>query len=427
MDHGGSSPPAGARSGGGGWSQALLFGTLAFFQGFNEPTEGLMAQPVRSLLSSWGQTASEITRFAAVLALPWILKPVFGLVSDLVPLGGSRRRVYLILTGAITAGSLLGLFAFPPAPGSRAVLLGWLLIATAAVAFADVAADGLLVDQGQPSALSGRFQAIQWAGMYAAGLAAGLVGGELSARHLEHASFLVCGLGATASLGVVVLGVREPRAAARAASLRQALGVLAETGRSPVVLGVAGFLFLWNFNPFSNAVLHLHMTRGMGLDERFFGRTLSLSALASIAASLAYSLYCRRIPFHVLVHASIALGVVSTLAYLGMTDKPTAVAVSLATGFSYMTATLIQLDLAARHCPPGAAGTTFALLMAAQNLAAIFSIALGGQIYEHGQARWGSRTAFQVLVLVGSALTASCWLLVRLLPRAVLRPDERAA
>jgi hypothetical protein len=43
-----------------------------------------------------------------------------------------------------------------------------------------------------------------------------------------------------------------------------------------------------------------------------------------------------------------------------------------------MTATLIQLDLAARSCPPEAAGTVFATLMALENFAASLSTWLGG-------------------------------------------------
>ena len=34
----------------------LLFGTMYFVQGIAEPTEGLIAQPVRSLLKSWGRS-----------------------------------------------------------------------------------------------------------------------------------------------------------------------------------------------------------------------------------------------------------------------------------------------------------------------------------------------------------------------------------
>lgn len=77
-----------------------------------------------------------------------------------------------------------------------------------------------------------------------------------------------------------------------------------------------------------------------------------------------------------------------------------------------MTACLVQLDLAARVCPPDTAGTTFALLMALQNVGMSSSVAVGGWIYEAGLERWGPRTSFNTLVDLGAVTTAACWLLV---------------
>jgi MFS family permease len=397
----------------------------AFFQGINEPTEGLLGQPIRSLLRSWGEDTSQIAGFSALLGLPWFFKPLYGLISDFVPLAGTRRKSYLVLMSGFSAISFLGIFLFPAPPGATWVWLAWLLIPAAAVAFADVPADALLVERGQSLGLTGRFQAIQWASLYASGIVAGLLGGELCERKLERWAFLVCGVGALLTLGAALACIREPERSSPRRSPQEALRLLGGAARSPLVVGVGGLLFLWNFNPFSNAVLHLHMTRGMGFSERFFGRLLSLSALASIAASLAYGTYCRRVPFGRLVHLSIALGVVSTLGYAFVTDQRSAILVTLAVGFTYMTATLIQLDLAARSCPIDVAGTVFALLMALENLAAALSTWLGGAFYEQGIERWGPRASFQVLVIVGSSFTAGCWLLLLALPPGFLNATER--
>jgi hypothetical protein len=43
----------------------------------------------------------------ALLAVPWTIKPAFGLLSDFVPLFGSRRRNYLLLANGLAAASLL--------------------------------------------------------------------------------------------------------------------------------------------------------------------------------------------------------------------------------------------------------------------------------------------------------------------------------
>ena len=78
-----------------------LFGALYFTQGISEPTEGLVVQPTRWLLKSWGETNEQITSFAAWITLPWLFKPFYGLLADFLPLGRNRRKNYLILTTAV--------------------------------------------------------------------------------------------------------------------------------------------------------------------------------------------------------------------------------------------------------------------------------------------------------------------------------------
>lgn len=397
----------------------LLFGAIYFAQGVGEPTEGLIAQPVRSMLKSWGHGDASIATFAALLALPWSLKPIYGLFTDFVPLFGSRRKSYLILTSAAALVGLVVLYASPLAVGRHAALLAWLLVPTTAVAFADVAADALMIEQGRPRGLTGPLQSVQWACMYAATIFTGAVGGYLSEHHIERVGFLISGGFAALTLVLATFCVREERSAAPSPDWREAMRGLGRVASSRGLWGVGGFLFLWNFNPFSQTVLYLHMTRAMGLREQFYGHTVSLLALACIAASVAYGFYCRLVPMRRLVHASIALGIMATLAYWFLADERSALAVTLFVGFVYMTATIIQLDLAARSCPPEAAGTAFALLMALANLANLGSTWLGGLFYEWGTIRWGSRTSFDVLVGVGALFTAGCWLLVPLLPRDI--------
>lgn len=86
--------------------------------------------------------------------------------------------------------------------------------------------------------------------------------------------------------------------------------------------------------------------------------------------------------------------------------------VTLATSFTYMTALLIQLDLAAQTCPPRAAGTVFATLMAVSNLSFSLSTAAGGWLYDLFASSWDRPTSFNILVSIGATFTAGCWLLV---------------
>src|SRR5262249_22784781 len=104
----------------------LLFGTLSFVQSFAEPTEGLLSQPVRALLGTWGTQTAGIAAFSALLALPWAVKPLFGLLTDFIPIAGTRRRSYLAITSALAGGVFLGLWAIPLHSGAQRALLAWL-------------------------------------------------------------------------------------------------------------------------------------------------------------------------------------------------------------------------------------------------------------------------------------------------------------
>jgi predicted MFS family arabinose efflux permease len=397
----------------------FLFGGIYFVQGIGEPTEGLIAQPVRSMLKGWGHGAQDIAAFAALLSLPWSLKPLYGLISDFIPLAGYRRKSYLVTTSVLCIVSLLALYLFPVPFGAHRLLLLWLVVPTLAVAFSDVVADGLMIDEGQPRGLTGRLQAVQWTAMYAATIVAGSLGGYLSQNGHESVGFLICGALAILTLASSIFLVRERQHSARPSGLREAFRSLSGAIRSPAVLSVAGFLFLWNFNPFQHAVLYVHMTDSMGMSEQFFGHTVSILSIASIAACVAYGFYCKRMTPRALVHLSIVTGILATLAYFVMVDEATAILATVVVGFTYMTGTLIQLDLAARTCPPETAATIFAFLMALTNLSTSLSTWLGGVWYDAWKLSYGADTAFKLLVVVGASTTAVCWIMIRSVGRSV--------
>lgn len=396
---------------------SVLFGTMYFVQGIGEPTEGLLAQPVKSLLKGWHHRPLDIILFGSLLVFPWFLKPLYGLMSDFVPIGGYRRRSYLALTSGVSAAALLGLFFFPMPPGSWYSLLFALLVPTAAVAWSSVVVDALMVEWGQPRGLTGRLQSVQWGSMWAATIVAGAWGGYLSDRRLEQWSFLVCGMLSLVVLALALSVVREPVAQLESASFHEALDALGHAVRRPSVLLVGAFLFVWSFSPFSTTILYIHMTGDLGLSERDYGDSISVLALGCLIASAGYGLYCRRIRFGALLRMSIVCGSLSTLAYWALVDRASAFALSFAVGFFHMTGLMVTLDLAARSCPLRAAGTIFASLMALTNISAALAGWIGGEIYERALETLGGQPAFSLLVVIGSVLPAACWLLVPVLSR----------
>jgi hypothetical protein len=123
----------------------LLFGVIYFVQGMSEPSNGLASQPNQSLLRDWGKAEEEITFFAAMLTLPWCLKPLFGLLSDFVPLARYRRKSYLLIASALGVAGFVGLLFTPLPSGAERPLLSWLMLSAIAVVCSDVVIDALIL------------------------------------------------------------------------------------------------------------------------------------------------------------------------------------------------------------------------------------------------------------------------------------------
>jgi MFS family permease len=92
-------------------------------------------------------TPAELAGIGIWLALPWTIKMVFGQLVDSVPIFGSRRRAYIVIGAAFTAGGMIvlagaagGWLAF--ARPDRLYILGALLIVVGTV-IQDVVADAM--------------------------------------------------------------------------------------------------------------------------------------------------------------------------------------------------------------------------------------------------------------------------------------------
>ena len=399
---------------------SLLFGILYLVQGLSEPTTGILSQPDQALLRAWGDSPEQIARFVAVLAIPWCFKPVFGFMSDYFPLAGYRRRSYLLVASFLAVGGFWGLFLLPLAHGADGRLLAWLLPATVAVVCADVVIDALMIETGQPLGITGQLQSVQWAAVYIGTIITGVAGGLLAEFQLIQFTFLLCGALMTCTFLLTLTCVRERRQHKRERQSEVMVTTFPRALRSPSVRAVSAILFLWHFNPFSLPVLYVHATGPLEFSERFYGATVSLAAIGSLLACIAYGFYCRRVPMGRLAHLSVASGIASTWVYWLLADQPSAVPVSIAAGFAYMTGSMIQVDLAARACPLDAPGTMFATFMAACNVSTAIATWLGGLIYQLATNHWGSDTAFDVLIFLGGLFTATSWLAIGYLPARLL-------
>jgi MFS family permease len=379
---------------------ATLFAVVYFAQGM----WNLPVQTMTLVLKERGLTSSGVADFFLLSTIPWVIKPLYGLLSDFVPLFGRRRRSYFLLASALA--SLAG-FAVALTAEHGYWRLAWLYTAMGfGLAFCDVLADAIMVETGKPRGLTGVFQSVQWASISVATLGVGVLGGYLAHVRSLRVAFVLAACFPLVSFAMVLAFVREAPSRMDGAAAREAFQAIRRAASHRDLWIVAGFIFCANFNPLFGPPFLYYQIDVLHLDQRFIGILASLTAVGSLVGAAVYAPLSRRVPLRRLIVFTIGGSAAGTLAYLGYKGPVSAVVIDTLYGVVGMLVQLSMLDLAAKACPRRAEGTFFALLMSIYNGSTQLSTNAGGRLYD--------ALGFGPLVLISTVMTAFAWLLVPL-------------
>ncbi len=354
------------------------------------------------LKDTFGLSAAQTAAFFSITVIPWLIKPAYGLLSDFVPLFGTKRKSYFLLTSGLAAAmgfilSMLGTHTY------WKVAIYFSLMGLG-LAFTDVLIDATMVENGQRLGLTGPFQAVQWAAISVASMLVGVGGGWLAQHESLSFTFMLATFFPLISFVTGFWCIREVRAEAGERHFRETwLAIRGAIGSRDLWI-VAGFIFFYNFSPSFGPALVYYSTDVLHFSKMFLGSLDSLAYLSGVGGAALYFAYSKSFPFRRLIHFAIAAGVVSTLAYLSYAGHASAVALSLGFGGVGMFIQLTFLDLAAKACPKQAEATFFALMMSVYNGGVQLSQIAGGWLYD--------QVGFTSLVLISAAFTAAAWLLL---------------
>ena len=381
---------------------ALLFAIVYFAQGMIY----LPDQVVAIVFKERGLTAGQLAAFTWITTIPWFIKPLYGLLSDFVPLFGSRRRSYFLIMSSLAAAVAISVSLMPDA--SYALLATMITLLWLGVGFTDVLTDALMVENGKRVGLTGAFQSVQWGALSAASILVGVGGGYLAERRAFAAAFALVACFPVVSLLMAVFVVREPPARPNLEGFGETWSAVRQALGRRDLWAVAGFTFFWAFSPSFGPAFFYYETNVLGFSMMFIGVLSSLGAAASIAGAWAYARLSRTFSLKRLIVWSIGGGALGMLAYLVYRGPGSAVGITVVFGAIGMTTQLAFLDLAAKACPRHAEATFFALLMSVYNLGTRSGEWTGANLYD-----W---LGYAPLVLISAAFTAAAWLLVPLVP-----------
>ena len=390
----------------------IFFGLVYFAQGLGQ-SGGLINQPLTNYLKTLGLNTDQATQLLAVLTIPWIIKPLYGLVSDFFPLFGYRRKSYLFLMNGLATAGFLWLTGLT----ETGMIVVALVLTALGIAASDVLVDAIMVERGQQTGQIKRFQSQQWMWFNVAAITVGLLGGWLSdvlapATALHTAALIT----ACAPAGVLIATaflVHEDKTAINPALLKSSTASLLSVLKSRTLWIVAGFLAFWNFSPSFGTPLYYHMVDRLQFDQYFIGQLGSMTAVGSVIGAYVYQRYLAAcFSTTALIYLSILLGTLSTVAYLLLADRQSAVILSFVTGLVGMVPFLTMLSLAAAACPPHAEGFTFAALMSVFNATSQLSALFGAHLYENVLNQ-----QLGPLIWVSAAFTFAAFALVPFLPK----------
>ena len=361
-----------------------------------------------------GWSATHLASMHALLALPWAVKPIYGALSDNVPLFGSRRRSYLVAANGLAAAACLVLWlAF-----SQLGVMICLFLLSLGMALSSAVAGGVLVESGQRYGNANQLVTQQWLWYGLSNLAARLGGGYLAGRPAAADGLQTAALILVAPLVCVIaltwaLTPDPPRSEAPKA-FRTVVSEMSMILRSRQLLLVAAFLFCFTYNPGLHTPLYFHLTNGLGFGQDFVGTLGAAAASGSIVGVLLCRALAKRLRRRTMFYICVALGVATTLANFALVDRTLALIVYFSAGVSAVFALVMAGTLAAEVCPGGQEGLCFAAMTSIENAASIASDASGSYMFDaffHRQ--------LGPLIIVSAAFTACSAVLIWLLPEGL--------
>ena len=352
------------------------------------------------------------------LGLPWSMKMVAGVASDVYPIAGSRRGAYLIL-GALC--SLAGYAWLAGAVQSKATYLAASILVTVGLMIQDVVADALSVEVALSDEEMGQIQTLGRMVLLAGGIGVGYLSGFLAGTIGPRATFaaamllpvivaatvpfipratrprpvranggpfgggkarlvLLVGLG-YATFGVALQLADVPYAEEIVLVVSAALisFLLARIGISRAVAVAAVVIFLFRATPSVGQGYSYWAIDQLGFDQRFLGVLAQVGSVLSLAGLLLFrkTIVKRPVSFTLLwvMVAATFLYLPNIGLFYGLHEWLGISARTLAFIDTTISAPLAQLTmvpmlvLIAKTAPAGGEATMFAIMASLMNLA----------------------------------------------------------
>ncbi|HEY9802719.1 MAG TPA: folate/biopterin family MFS transporter [Leptolyngbyaceae cyanobacterium] len=335
----------------------------------------------------------QVSALLGVVALPWMIKPLFGFISDGLPIFGYRRRPYLVLSGILGAISWVSLATIVHTSWAAALAIA---LGSLSVAVSDVIVDSLVVERARAESVAhvGSLQSLCWGASAFGGLITAYFSGLLLEHFTTRTVFWI-----TASFPLIVSGVAWLIAESPVSkdgdntnllSVKHQLQQLRQAVAQKSIWLPTAFIFIWQATPTADAAFFFFSTNELHFEPEFLGRVRLVTSLATLIGVWIFQRFLKTVSFRLIFGWSTVISTVlgmtmlllvtHTNRALGIDDHWFSLGDSLVLTVMGQIAYMPVLVLSARLCPPGVEATLFALLMSVFNLAGMVSYEVGAII-----------------------------------------------
>lgn len=308
-----------------------VIGIPYFVQGSSYLTEVPILYFIKNFLAM-GDAGGQL--FDSLRSIGWLIKPLWGYISDRIPLFHYRRKSWYILMAclALVFWTISALFSLA---GIRLPLVYLFIfnLAFATYAFVDVVCDALMVEKGRRLKQVGGFINFQWTVLSLANAGAIYLGGwfqeQIQTGHLEYwAVFFTAGIPPLATAIAGWRNIDETPVSTTAKRMQpkwnwhrvwQFMTALPSRfshfrRSNRLIWLLVLFIFFWKFSPSIGFIERSYLIDVRHFEPSSFGTILSIGGITFFLSILAYRWvvnHFQQVAWHQYLFAMVGLGIIS--------------------------------------------------------------------------------------------------------------------
>jgi predicted MFS family arabinose efflux permease len=373
------------------------------------------------LMNQLGCNAEQVSRFFWLMTVPWAFKPLAGLLSDSIPLCGTRRRHYILFASAVAAGLW---FVLSWVTASYLIMLAAAMTLYASFMLVSTVIGALIVEEGRRNAATGRLTSLRSMIVNISYLVGGPVSGFLATRFGPTGGLrMAAGIGALTFLALWItsyyfLREKPVPSAPVGQTVRNAGRNIIGLFKFPTLWVAVGFISLVLAIPSFATLMTFRQRNELGFSFEQIGYLRLTFGVFGLLGAIIFRFMCGRLSLRWTLTIGLIVFSISNMAYFFYNSMPAAFCIEAMNG---LVITLLQaplFDLAARSTPRGSEALGYGLIMAVWSNVQQFAPWFGATLNHHFSITLGG------LIWINVVVAMALVILVPLMPRSIMDRRE---